>query len=55
MKKGKVWLIPDLILKSGFKYLGYWMGKRYRKLPDSVIMRCTMNPGYWKERGGNGI
>lgn len=55
LKKGKVWLIPDLILKSGFKYLGYWMGKRYRKLPDSVIMRCTMNPGYWKERGGNGI
>ena len=55
VKKGKIWLIPDLILKSGFKYLGYRMGKQYRKLPKSVVMRCTMNPEYWKERGENRV
>lgn len=51
IKKGKVWLLPDLVVKSGFKYLGYRMGKRYKKLPKAVVLRCTMNPGYWDERG----
>lgn len=47
LKKGRIWLLPDLILKSGFKYLGYCMGKKYRRLPKALILRCTMNPGYW--------
>ncbi len=55
IKKGKIWLIPDLILKSGFKYLGYRVGKQYQKLPKSAVMRCTMNPEYWKERGDNRV
>ena len=28
MGQGKVWLIPGVIVKSGFKYLGYLLGKR---------------------------
>lgn len=46
----KPWLILDLFLKSGFKYLGYLLGKRYQYLPGWVIHACTMNKEYWKKR-----
>lgn len=42
------WLVPGLIVKSGFKYVGYRMGKCYRLLPKSLVLRCTMNKEYWK-------
>jgi rhamnosyltransferase len=42
-------LIPDLILSSGFKYLGYKLGTNYHKLPGSFVIHCTMNKGYWKD------
>lgn len=41
------WLIAELVVKSGFKFLGYRMGKSYRCLPRSVINFCTMNASYW--------
>ena len=44
----KAYLIPDLIIQSGFKYLGYKAGKNYDKLPMSVIRKLSMNPSYWK-------
>jgi rhamnosyltransferase len=43
----KPWLIADLIIKSGFKFIGYRLGKAYRKLPGWLIRLCTMNKGYW--------
>lgn len=48
IRSGKPWLVFSVILKSGFKYIGYILGKHYRKLPRWLILRCTMNPGYWK-------
>ena len=50
MKKRKFRLIPSLIMSSGFKFLGYRLGKSYKRLPKTLIMKCTMNPGYWKNR-----
>jgi rhamnosyltransferase len=44
----KPFMIIDLIIKSGFKFIGYKMGKSYKKLPKWLILRCTMNPSYWK-------
>lgn len=41
-------LIPDFICQSIAKYLGYRMGKAYRKLPTSWILKFTSNPDYWK-------
>lgn len=41
-------LIPDLILSSGMKYLGYKLGVNYKKLPESFVIYCTMNKGYWR-------
>ena len=45
----KSYLIPKLIWQSGCKYLGYCLGKRYEKLPHSVVRWCSMNKTYWKE------
>ena len=47
VKKGKIWLIPGVIMQSGCKYAGYLAGKKYRKLPKKVILWCTMNREYW--------
>lgn len=47
VKRKKPWLVPGVIVKSGFKYMGYLMGKRYLSLPGWLILRCTMNQGYW--------
>lgn len=34
--------------QCAFRLAGYKMGLRYDKLSQKTIMRCTMNPGYWK-------
>lgn len=49
LKIHRPWLIPDLILSSGFKFLGYRTGKGYRRLPAGVIKKLTMNPSYWEK------
>lgn len=50
LKKKKPYLIPDLILQSGFKYMGYRCGKRYEKLPHWLILKCTMNKSFWNNK-----
>lgn len=44
----KPWLIPKLILDSGFKYLGFKLGSNYKKLPRNLILWLTMNRSYWE-------
>lgn len=39
--------VPGLILNSGCKYLGYRLGKKYRRLPLWLVKRCSMNKRYW--------
>ncbi len=41
-------LIPDLILQSGFKYLGYKAGKNYEIFPLQMRKKLSMNPSFWK-------
>lgn len=45
----KPWLIFDLVFKSGFKFLGYRLGKAYKKLPRWLVLKCTMNRSYWQQ------
>lgn len=40
-------LVPKLIWQSGFKYLGFRLGKVYEKLPRWLILKLTMNKNYW--------
>lgn len=46
--KHETLLIPDFICQSGFKLLGYKLGKNYDKLPKSLVIKCSMNKSYWK-------
>lgn len=46
-KQGEPWLILDLIMQSGFKFLGYRMGKMYHKLPLWLIRKCSSQKEYW--------
>ncbi|MDD3174727.1 MAG: glycosyltransferase [Herbinix sp.] len=48
IKKKKYHLIPDLIISSGFKFMGYQLGLRYDILPKDLVKRCSMNKTYWK-------
>ncbi len=45
----KLWIwIPYLVAQSGFKYLGYLLGKKYKKLPMWMVKKLSMNKEYWK-------
>lgn len=48
LKKKKYFYIPDLIISSGFKFLGYQLGLRYDILPLKMAVACSMNKAYWK-------
>ena len=37
-----------LIYTSGCKFIGYRLGKGYRRLPMKLILKCTSNRNYWK-------
>lgn len=44
----KPWMIGSLLVKSGCKFLGYKLGKNYRRLPKWMVLKLTMNRSYWK-------
>ena len=50
LRNGDILLLPKLVWQSGCKYLGFRLGRDYRKLPRWLILRLTMNRSYW-ERG----
>ena len=39
--------IPHYILMCGSRFLGYRLGRGYRRLPSHFIRVCTMNRDYW--------
>lgn len=49
LKKEKhLYRFPGFCVQCGFKYAGYLLGKHYRKLPRSWVMRITTNREYWR-------
>lgn len=40
--------IPNAIIKSGFKYMGYLAGKNYRRLSAKMIVKFSANREYWE-------
>jgi rhamnosyltransferase len=40
-------LIPYLFVSSGFKFMGYQLGKRYESLPNGMVVWCSSNKEYW--------
>lgn len=52
LKEKKMWAqIPGVIVKSGFKYVGYRLGKQYKKLPKKLVVKCSAegNREYWNK------
>lgn len=47
VKIRKPWLVPVLIMKSSFKYLGFKIGQKYRQLPQKLVVKLSSNPKYW--------
>ncbi|MDE7341436.1 MAG: glycosyltransferase family 2 protein [Lachnospiraceae bacterium] len=52
LKEQKLWLqIPGFIIKSGCKYMGYLLGKNYKKMPRKFVVKCSSksNREYWNK------
>lgn len=49
LRSGQPLKIFKLIYQSGCKYVGYYLGKRYEKLPIWMVLKCTSSPKYWKK------
>ena len=49
IRSGQPLRIWNLIYQSGCKYMGYFLGKRYEKLPKWVVLKCTSSIKYWKK------
>ena len=48
VRNGYPWKVFTLVYQSGCKYIGYFLGKRYEKLPMWLILKCTSSKKYWK-------
>lgn len=48
-KTGKPYLMIKLFWISGCKYLGYFLGKRYKRFPGKLARVCSMNRNYWNK------
>ncbi len=46
-EKGHKTEIFRLIYTSGCKFIGYRLGKAYRKLPKRIVLACTSNRNFW--------
>lgn len=49
MDGNKFYLVPDLIIKSVAKFVGYRLGKMYNMLSRDMILKCTMDKSYWRD------
>jgi len=35
------------LVQSMYKYVGFVLGRHYKRLPKKVVLKCTSNVGYW--------
>lgn len=49
LKRGKWHRIPDLVIQSGCKLIGYKLGLRYESLPKGLVKRLSMNRAYFEK------
>ncbi len=41
--------IPHVIFQSGFKYMGYVLGRNYRRIPKRLVIALSSNRDYWAQ------
>ncbi len=49
IRTGKAGWVPKLVYLSACKYLGFRLGKRYRKLPKERVLKYTAMPEYFTD------
>lgn len=47
IKRGKIHYLPHIFFQNAGKYIGYKLGKNYKKLPMWLIRKISLNPTYW--------
>ena len=47
MSAAAPWRLPEVAVRNAAKYLGYRLGRGFRKLPNSMRRRLSMTKGYW--------
>lgn len=50
IKIGKAYLIPHLIIDSGFRFIGYKAGKSYKKMPMKLVKKMSMHSFYFNNK-----
>jgi rhamnosyltransferase len=50
----KIYLIPHLIIESGFKFIGYKLGMNYKKIPKKYVKKMSMHSFYFENKIGSG-
>lgn len=48
-KHGAYYLLPEMFVRNGMKYLGYKLGKSYLNLPIYLIERLSMHRRWWRK------
>lgn len=43
----KIYLIPNLIIDSGFRFIGYKLGMNYKKIPMKYVKKMSMHSFYF--------
>ncbi|RDY23278.1 glycosyltransferase family 2 protein [Romboutsia maritimum] len=46
----KAYLIPHLIIETGFRFLGYKVGQHYKKIPLKYVKRMSMHSFYFDKK-----
>ena len=47
-KAGALNRVPEVLVRSAFKLVGYRLGHLERRLPLALRRRISMFPGYWR-------
>lgn len=46
-KNGKYYLMPEFVIRTVLKYVGYTLGQHYDILPDSMIRKLSRHKYFW--------
>lgn len=48
IRKRKIYYIPYFIGECAAKYLGFYLGKKYDRLPQWLVRKCSLNARFWE-------
>ena len=48
-KKGKLYLLPEFVLRIFAKYFGYKLGRNYTLFPKNLKKKMSLNRTWWEK------